>query len=330
MSGAVLALIVSLWGCRSTPDCTDPSASVVEVDGRALQCEQANEVVDYIELLAGRRLLQGDRPAAMRALRDKFQADPEGTLAWIGQVKAAGAALAPQYGLHAAEARAEAVWTAQHGDGLVRPSDEALFKVQKRALGVWSHDDATKLAVTESDLEAWIHYASLCREAQGGGVLRISVADRVTVYKDLIARFDEGQRPNQIALASMGPVWLQVQDAWQSASYERQQRWIAAAPLPPPMTATSLGYAEAVFEGNLWQHASVLHDVLGPFLVGRPEDFGVEAQPPPPPPPPAPEPAEDGDGQGADGPHADGGPGDGDEAAPAPAPAPEGDEGASG
>jgi hypothetical protein len=39
------------------------------------------------------------------------------------------------------------------------------------------------------------------------------------------------------------------------------------------MTATSLGYAEAIFSSDLAAHAAVLQEVLGPFPVGEPSEF---------------------------------------------------------
>jgi hypothetical protein len=303
--GLWLALLQGCgWG---SVDCTDPDAVLAEADGQALRCEAAVDAVDYIELLAGRPLLTGDRPGVLREVGSRFEAAPAETVAWLEQLRKAGVALAGRTGLEAAEQRSAEVWKAARGDGPITSGHGAVWKAQKRALGVWSTDDEERLAVTEADLEAWIRYASLCREAQGATVLRISVADRVTVYKELIARFDEGDRQAQIALASMGPVWREVRERWQAASYERQQEWIAEAPLPPPMTATSLGYAEEIFRGDVWHHASALHEALGPFPVGSVERFLApgEAPPPPPPPPDVPADVPEADVPEADVPEAD-------------------------
>ena len=67
------------------------------------------------------------------------------------------------------------------------------------------------------------------------------------------------------ALAAFGPIWPDVRDRWQGADYEKQQAWIQAAPRPPKLDASSLGYLEAVLEGDLTGHAKVLHAQLGPF-----------------------------------------------------------------
>lgn len=272
-----LAMIAALSGCSSAPTCASPEDPAATAGGDVLTCSDAGDVLDYIELLAGRAVSRADRSAGLGAVAARFTADPAGTRKWIDEVRDVGRVLAERTGMAAAEARSTLVWHADHGDDLITADDGALWSVQRRALAVWAKDDDEKLAVTESDLEAWIRYASLCREVQGGGVLRISVADRVTVYRVLIDRFNEGDRQTEIAAAAFGPVWPQVDARWKAASYERQQEWIAAAPLPPPMTATSLGYAEAVFGPDLWRHALVLHDVLGPFSIGAEERFTSEA-----------------------------------------------------
>lgn len=264
-----------LWfvaGCGPSIDCGAPGAVLAEAEGASLTCEEGEVVVDYIELLAGRPVPRQDTLLALGAVAERFQAAPEETRAWLASVREAGVALAGT-GLQAAARRSERVWAAERGEDLVKKSDGDLWNVQSRALSVWAKDDREHLAMTESDLEAWIRYASLCREVQGAGVLRISVADRVTVYRDLIARFDEGDRDTKIALGSMGAVWRQVTERWQQASYDEQRSWIDAAPLPPPMTATSLGYAEAIFSSDVASHARALHEALGPFRMTAPGAF---------------------------------------------------------
>lgn len=260
--------LLALWSCGKTIDCSDPASSIAEVGEHALTCHEAGWALGWIELLAARPVASGDRGLAYKALEAKFLADPEGTGRWLESMRTAGAELALAGGLAGAESRATLVWRTHEGKGPIGPDAAELWAIQKRTLAVWSTDTDEQLALTESDIEAWIRYGSLCREAQQGGTLRISVADRVSVYRMIQDRFDAGSRSDQIALSSMGPAWKRVPDAWRLASYHQQQSWIAAAPLPPPMTATSLGYAEALIEGDVAGHAAALQQEIGPFTVG--------------------------------------------------------------
>jgi hypothetical protein len=256
---------LALAGCTTTPTCTSGDVVLAEHAGESFACRDAGVAHDWLERLAGRPLASGDAPVVDRAIAEAFRADPNATRTWLAEMARRDDALAALRDLAGAEARSTAVHEAQAGRSLVDDSRPALWTVQKRALAVWAHDDADRLALTEADVEGWIRYASLCREAQGGVPLRISVADRVAVYRMLVDRFGAGSRPEKIALSAVGGWWTQIDKAWAAASYEDQRAWIAAAPLPPPMTATSLGYAEAVFQGDVVSHARVLAERFGPF-----------------------------------------------------------------
>ncbi|HHO54593.1 MAG TPA: hypothetical protein ENK18_27890 [Deltaproteobacteria bacterium] len=260
--------LLALWSCGQTIDCSNPETTIAEAGERSLTCHEAGWAIGWIELLAARPVSPGDRRLAYEALKSSFLADPGGTEAWLESLRVAGAELSLQEGLAGAEARATSVWRASEGRGLLSGASEELRAIQKRTLAVWSSDAEEELALAEADIEGWIRYGSLCREAQQGGALRISVADRVSVYRMIQERFDAGTRSEQIALSSMGPAWKRVPNAWRLASYHQQQTWIQAAPLPPPMTATSLGYAQALFDGDVTAHAAALHQELGPFTVG--------------------------------------------------------------
>ena len=262
---SIFGLALALAGCDSTPTCTTGDVVLAEHEGATLACRDAGVVRDWLERLAGRPLTSGDRPVVDRAIADAFRADPDGTRAWLSGMAARDGEIAAKRDLAGAEARATAVWEAQAGTSSIDAARATLWTVQKRALAVWAHDDTDHLALTEADVEGWIRYASLCREAQGGVPLRISVADRVAVYRMLVDRFTQGSRTDRIALSAVGGWWGQIDKAWAAASYDEQRAWIAAAPLPPPMTASSLGYAEAVFQGDVASHARVLAETLGPF-----------------------------------------------------------------
>ncbi len=140
----------------------------------------------------------------------------------------------------------------------------------RQVVAQWTADDEERLSLSEVDIEGWILYGSLCREAQGAPVLKLSVADRVHVYRQLQERFQAAPREEQVAMVSLGAFWEPVRGAWSMATYKQQQGWIAAAPLPPAMTATSLGYATTLYEGDLTRHATVLHHHLGPLPLHLP------------------------------------------------------------
>ena len=93
------------------------------------------------------------------------------------------------------------------------------------------------------------------------------MADRQQLYQRLQKRWEDGTRADLTALVALGAYWGQARRAWAGSSYERQQGWIAKAPLPPPMTASSVEYGEAVFQGDLSRHAAVFHQALGPFYL---------------------------------------------------------------
>ncbi len=258
-------LWLSWLGCSSEPRCD----STDQVLAEGLTCEDARHVEGWIELLAGRALQHGGTRRLPAALLELHQKDPSALRKLLDEIDAAGAKLELVPGPKGAEARSLAVWEAHREKGPIRPDDGSLWNIQRDALSVWAWNDDDKLALTEADIEGWLTYASLCREVQNGGVLRISVADRVTAYRVLVDRFEGGSREERLSLASVGPFWEQIRDRWQAVPYERQQAWIGAAPLPPPMTATSLGYLQAIAEGPIVQHAGTLHEVLGPFSLNR-------------------------------------------------------------
>jgi hypothetical protein len=265
----MLTLVWGALGCQQSVDCDAPGALLVPGEpGSSLSCTDALDAVEYVEVLAGRKLADGDDRIALSAIADRFRARPDETRTWLGEIRRAGGDLERAEGLEGAEQRSREVYLASAGRGMIREDAGELWSVQSRALAVWAKDDAEQLAVTESDLEGWLHFASLCREVQGGGALRASVADRVSVYRTLIDRFQSGDRAAKIALGSLGPVWPQVKVRWQMATYEQQQAFIQRAPLPPPMTATSLGYADTLYRGDVAGLTSALFTTIGPLRTG--------------------------------------------------------------
>ncbi len=197
-----------------------------------------------------------------------FKSDPEGTEAWLIEITKATSHLYGLSGFEGAEDRSHQVWLLYEDKGLIT-HEHPLWGSIHKAVAVWQRHEKDQLALTEADIEGWIDYGSLCREMQGAGVLRISVSDRVGVYKTLQDRWTFGTRTDRVALTAIGPYWHDVRGAWQRAPYEKQHEWGVAAPLPPPMTATSLGYMSAIAEGDLVAHASILHATIGPFHMAR-------------------------------------------------------------
>lgn len=261
---AVLATLL-LSGCASwfaaAPACERPDEVLADVAGDVLTCEQAAPVEDYVEVLAARPLGSTDRGLLYAALRGAFTRDAAGTREAIAKSSAVVAEVTDLTGVPAAEWRASRGWEAVSGHG-PWPGDGDLGNLTARAMSVWAHDDEERLVLTETDIEGFIRFASLCREVQGGGAMRLSVADRVTVYRTVTERFDAADRDDQLGIVALGALWGAARDAWKAAPFERQQAWIQTAPLPPPMTATSLGYLEAVLDAGPARHARALTGVF--------------------------------------------------------------------
>lgn len=269
MLGVAPLLVALLAGCFSDRVvCESREQILVDADGDALTCADADTVVDWIEVLAARPA-DKQRAMATAGLRDRYRADPAGTRAWLEQVDEQRKQITAEKDFTAAERRSEVLYAVVKGQGLVTPDDGSLWKAVDKAISVWNTHDEDRLALAEADIEAWILYGSLCRQVQGAGVLRISVADRVTVYNTVGERWKHGTRTERVALTALGPFWHSVKNKWNLASYETQQAWATNAPLPPAMTATSLGYLEAVLEGDLIGHAASIHEVLGPLSMER-------------------------------------------------------------
>jgi hypothetical protein len=258
---ALLALGCGLWG---PPDCTSDEVALAEAGGEALTCGEAAGVADYAELLSLRPLGSGDRNLLNAALASGWKADRAGTEAAIAEAAQVLAALKGSTGAEAAKLRSEEAWKLHQGEGTFAKLPDVRTVVD-RSVSVWAQKDEERLVLTEMDIEGWIRYASLCRQAQGGDAMRVSIADRLEVYNVVRDRFTSGTPADREALLAIGAFWPSISEAWEGASYEEQQAWIGSAPLPPPMTATSLGYFEAIIEGDVAGHARAVHVTLGPL-----------------------------------------------------------------
>jgi hypothetical protein len=234
-----------------------------------VSCAEAEGAVRWAETLAARALTGSQRDRLMLELRARATTAPDEVRAALAAAGQADASLATLPPLAQAERRSTLVWELGHEGGAF-PVDRFpdVVDVARTAAAVWASDDAERLALSEMDIEGWLRYCSLAREVQGGGVLRLSVADRVTAYHVVRDRWKEADRAGKVALTAVGPFWSDVRARWAAASYEEQQAWIRAAPLPPPMTATSIGYVEALTEGDVVAHVRALHERLGPLRLG--------------------------------------------------------------
>lgn len=261
-------LLVALCGapaCGARFTCESPATVLAGQGEGALTCDDVDHAVAYVEILAGRDLVETDRRRLARGLVRRWRGDAATTRAGLDGVRDDEARLMGLTGLAAAEARSSEVYVVLTSQEFIGATDDDVQAVALGAIASWAHHDTDRLALTEVDIEGWIYYASLCREAQGAGPMRLSVADRVAVYADVVARYEGLDREGRIALSAVGPFWPNVRDAWTASDWDVQHAWIGAAPLPPPMTATAKGYFGALVEGDVVGHARVLHETLGPF-----------------------------------------------------------------
>jgi hypothetical protein len=247
-------------------DCATPQTELAPHATQPLTCEDASVVLGHLERLTLEPLGPEAREGVYRDVVRRFKAAPEGTRTWLADMERQQEAPI-RTGWDGAEHYATRLHEARAGNDMLGGSDEPIGEVLQAEVVVWAQDDDEKLLLTERAIEGWIHYASLCREVQGGGVLRVSISDRVRLYRDLKLRFEFGSRQEKLALAALGPYWHQIEQRWQGAPYGEQQAWIASAPLPPPMVATSLGYGQQIIEGDVVAHFRSLNDHFGPLRV---------------------------------------------------------------
>jgi len=279
--------LLGLWwallsGCGKSVDCTTSEAATVlaEAGEEQLTCGDVAIFERYTELLAGRPMRAGSNRAAAARLKESFASDVGATRVVLSQLSDAGALLETATGRPAAALRMAAIRDLS-GSGGPLSGDQELARIALSDVVLYKRSEGDRYLLTEMDIEGWIFYASLCREVQGASPLRLSVADRVQVYRMVEERFELGDDERRRALTSVGPFWYQVKEAWARASYAKQREWVEEAPLPPPMEATSLGYFEAVVDGDIPGHASALHSVFGPLGLSAKEPFFTAEDGPP-------------------------------------------------
>jgi hypothetical protein len=264
----VFALSVSACGFLGEEiRCPTPDTVVSATNEEALTCGDLKTLRQVVELLASRPLPRTQRAHLFVALRDAHVSRPHDVRNLIRRVTDWMSTTRALSGLAAAEARSHQVWLLRTGEGLIQTDTPSLRTLTLKHIAVWARSDTEQLALTEMDIEGWVSLGSLCREVQGGSPLRLSIASREQLYHVMSREFDSLERGDQLGRVAVGPFWLSVAERWQAASYDQQQAWIRVTPMPPPMTATSRAYMEAVLQLPPKKKSETLHRVLGPFSL---------------------------------------------------------------
>lgn len=233
-----------------------------------LLCADIDGVTAWVELLASRSIGEREVELLRADWSRRFRDDAAATRTALSELGTARDTLGSRMGTAATTERAEAVYSALHDGTALGEPDSRSVDVLRRAVNPWATDEANRLVLSEMDVEGWLKYASLCREVQGADPLRLSVSDRVVLYHAVVDHFEGHTRDEQLAVLSMGPIWPSLKAIWPQVSYDQQQRWVEVAPLPPPMRATSLGYAEVLLDSDLSLHAEALHGGMGQLPLG--------------------------------------------------------------
>ncbi len=243
--------------------CPTPQAPL----SASLSCGEAQPLRDLVEALAGRRLDRRRTDRIDAELKQLAGARPDLLPPLIAQAATTVAAWDAAPAFEVAEARSTLLWELLEGDSGPWPTadlPETTATLRAHA-AVWAHDDTTRLMLTETDVEGWIHYVSLLREVQGAGPLTAAVADRVGLYRIIRERWQAVDRDGKIAFAVYGTAWPDARLRWIAADWEGQVAWTKTAPLPPAMTTNSAGYLEAVTAMDPVRHARALDNGLGPL-----------------------------------------------------------------
>lgn len=267
-STALIALFLFNTSCGLLGEeivCESKDTVLSQHSSDTLTCGDAAGVREYFQFLASRSLTANQNGRLYAGLRHRHGKNPSEVRSQIVRTRAILSESLQVHGLARAEYRSHAVWRTRMGKGPFTEAHGVEWDIFQGAVAVWARSDEQELALTEMDIEGWIRFGSLCREVQGGSPLRISIANREHIYRQMSRRFDTLKRSDQIGRVGIGMFWDAITLRWQSASYERQQSWVRVAPLPPAMNATSRAYMEAVMELPPGRSAEVLHEVLGPF-----------------------------------------------------------------
>lgn len=224
-------------------------------------------MVGVVTHLAGRPITDADRAILRGALVAEARSDAAVSTTRMEQAAAELVALEGLAGIDGARIRSEHTYAALARTGTFAGAPAEVGTVLGRSVSEWARSDEERLVLSESDIEGFLRYASLCREVQSGGPLRLSIGDRGVVYQALVKRFNEGTIQDRTSMLAIGAGYWALKDEWTTASYDRQREFAVGAPLPPPMTVTSVDYTLAIVAGDLPAHAANLHATLGPLAI---------------------------------------------------------------
>jgi len=258
--------IVTLGACTEAPICPSDEGTVTTQS--PLTCAATRPAVRYAERLAARPLTALQARKLRLALAAWAERDPDAVTAAIAAASAEDALLMATAGPEAAMARMGAVDAVVGGRAgpFAGPEAAEVRTAISESLAIWASSGG--LHLTEMDVEGWIRLASLCREVQGGTSLKLSIADRVSAYRAVVAAFEASDEPTRRAMLAVGPVWPSIKARWQAGNYDVQQGWIASAPLPGPMEGVSLDYLNAVLSVDRAALVRSVHQALGPLRLG--------------------------------------------------------------
>jgi len=267
----LLAVLASGLLCCSQPRVEPGACESGEViashQQNQLTCEQLRSLLSLADTLSGTATNTSTQRSVMQAALKDFRRDPSGLLKALAQLREHELLTSGQNtSLQMAKVRSQLIFDLNPGSsGKAWPASlqESLADLNI----IRAASKQTGLALTEFDVEGWILYTSLCHEVQTRQALKLSIAQRVEVYRMTAQRFEAGTESEQAVLVSMGVFWPSIRASWQAASYATQQRWIARAPLPPIGDASALGYFEELLGGPFEAHATLLHETLKPLSL---------------------------------------------------------------
>ncbi len=258
-------LLFGAGGCGGPPECTSHEVQLATAEGATLRCADVDLLIDWTTVLAGRPVQEGLRRSLRSGLLEVFGDAPRDFDRLRARLTADLAQLEGGEGLDAGLRRSALAYRALNGPDAL--PDGAARRALRAAIAPWGEHPAEGLLLSEIDIEGWVFYASLAHEVQGRGPLRLSVGDRLAVYRQVQDRFRSGSAADRRALVGFGAFWWSARERWAAASFEQQQTWGASAPLPNPPPDLPLAYLDAMLAGPVDAHAGTFHELIGPLRL---------------------------------------------------------------